>query len=387
MGARQRESVASSPRVNRRLLSVVLAALLLVGIGAAVLLGRGGSKSPSTASGGSPTVVHGVIGSEKAPFFADADVQVAFARHGYRVQVDTAGSREMVKTTDLSKYDFAFPAGAPQGQAIKQARHARAAYVPFFTPMAIATFTPIVDLLTRAGVVSKDANGGQLVFSVNKYLALVQQHKRWSDVQPNTAYNVNKSILVSSTDVRTSNSAAMYLSLASYAANSGNIVDSDATADGLVAQLAPLFLEQGFIASSSEEPFQDYLSIGIGKEPMVMIYEAQFRGEQIAHDPALTTDRVLMYPSPTVFSKHTFVPLSDAGDAVGQLLMNDPDLRHLAVRLGFRTGDAAYEQSFAHQQGLPNLPQLIDVVDPPTFDVLEHLINAIAAKYQEAVHS
>jgi hypothetical protein len=373
--------------VNRRLLSVVLAAMLLVGIGVALVLGRGGSKSSSDAGAGSLTTVHGVIGSEKAPFFADSGVQAAFARHGFKVVVDTAGSREMVKTTDLSKYDFAFPAGAPQGQAIKQARHARAAYVPFFTPMAIATFKPIVDLLTAAGVVTKDPNGGQLVFNVKEYLALVQKHERWNDLKPNTTYNVNKSILISSTDVRTSNSAAMYLSLASYEADAGNIVDSDTTADGLIAALAPLFLEQGFIASSSEEPFQDYLSIGIGKEPMVMVYEAQFRGEQIAHDPALTSDRVLMYPSPTVFAKHTFVPLSDDGDRVGQLLMTDPDLRHLAVRFGFRTGDAGYQQSFARQQGLSDLPQLIDVVDPPTFEVLEHMINAIAAKYQEATPS
>jgi hypothetical protein len=176
----------------------------------------------------------------------------------------------------------------------------------------------------------------------------------------------------------------MYLSLASYVANGNNVVVDAAAADKALPELSPLFLEQGFVASSSEEPFQDYLSIGIGKEPMVMIYEAQFRGEQIAHNPALTADRVLMYPTPTVFAKHTFVPLSDAGDKVGNLLLTDPDLRHLAVQLGFRTGDAAYQQSFAQQHGIPDLPQLIDVVDPPTFDVLEHMISAISVKYQEA---
>ena len=370
--------------MNRRLLSLVLAGVLLAGIGVAVLLGRGGSKPGSATGSGPLTTVHGIIGSEKAPYFADPDVQAAFARHGYRVVVDTAGSREMVTSTDLSKYDFAFPAGAPQGQAIKAAKHARATYVPFFTPMAVATFTPIVNLLTAAGVATKDASSGQVVLDVAKYLALVQQHKRWSDLQPNTAYNVNKSILITSTDVRTSNSAAMYLSLSSYAANNGNIVDSASAADGLLDKLSPLFLEQGFIASSSEEPFQDYLSIGIGKDPMVMVYEAQFRGEQIAKDPALTADRVLIYPAPTVFAKHTFVPLTDSGDQVGRLLTSDPDLRHLAVRFGFRTGDTAYEQSFAKQRSIPDLPQLIDVVDPPTFDVLEHMINAIAVKYQEA---
>jgi hypothetical protein len=371
--------------MTRRSLSLLLAALLLVGIGAAVALGRRGSDQPSASpSGAATTTVHGVIGSEKAPFFRDPDVRAAFARHGVTVVVDTAGSREMVTSTDLSKYDFAFPAGAPQGQEIKQKRKATAAYVPFFTPMAIATFQPIVDLLTAAGVVRRDPGDQHLVLDVGKYLELVQQHKRWNQLTPNTAYSVNKSILITSTDVRTSNSAAMYLSLASYVANGNNILDGDPAADRVLPQMAPLFLEQGFVASSSEEPFQDYLTIGIGKEPMVMLYEAQYRGEQIAHNPALTKDRVLVYPSPTVYSKHTFVPLTASGDRVGQLLSTDPDLQHLAVRLGFRTGDAAYGLSFAQQQKLPALPNLVEVVDPPVFEVLEHLITAIGNRYKEA---
>jgi hypothetical protein len=289
----------------------------------------------------------------------------------------------MVTRTDLSKYDFAFPAGAPQGQAIKSSKGARATYVPFFTPMAIATFQPIVDILSApsVGVVTRDAGDGHLVFNVAKYLQLVQARKRWSDLAPGSAYNVNRTVLISSTDFRTSNSAAMYLSMASYVANGDNIVSSAADADKVAAETSSLFLEQGFIASSSEEPFNDYLSIGIGKEPMVMVYEAQFRGAQIAHNPDLTSDRVLMYPSPTVFSKHTFVPLNANGDAVGQLLLGDPTLQQLAVRYGFRTSDGAYMQSFAQQQKLSALPTLVDVIDPPTFDILERLITTISNAY------
>ncbi len=369
--------------MNRRTLSIVLAGLLLVGIAAAVALGRKGSGSPAAGpSGAATTTVHGVIGSEKAPFFRDPEVRAAFARHGVGVVVDTAGSREMVTTTNLSKYDFAFPAGAPQGQAIKQKGHASGAYVPFFTPMAIATFEPIVDVLTTAKVMHKDPADQHQVLDVGPYLDLVQKHTRWNQLAGNSAYDVNKSILISSTDVRTSNSAAMYLSLASYVANGSSILDSLQAADGVVNRMAPLFLEQGFIASSSEEPFQDYLTIGLGKEPMVMVYEAQFRGEQIARNPAVAAQgRVLAYPSPTVYSKHTFVPLNAQGDSVGQLLLNDPVLQHLAVRFGFRTGDTAYAQTFAQQQRLPPLPNLVDVAEPPAFEVLERLIMAISARY------
>src|SRR5262249_26046243 len=79
-------------------------------------------------------------------------VQRALAKHGFEVQVDTAGSRAIATTVDLSKYDFAFPAGTPQAQKIRTDHHVSTSYVPFFTPMAIATFTDIAHILEKAGV-------------------------------------------------------------------------------------------------------------------------------------------------------------------------------------------------------------------------------------------
>lgn len=72
---------------------------------------------------------------------------------------------------------------------------------------------------------------------------------------------------------------------------------------------------------------------------MVMIYEAQFLAAEAAH--RTTGDMVLTYPSPTVLSKHTLVPLNSNGDQVGRLLSTDPELQQLAVKYGFRTADAA----------------------------------------------
>src|SRR5262249_45054261 len=155
-------------------------------------------------------------------------------------------------------------------------------------------------------------------------LTLVQDGTRWTDLPGNTTYPAGKKILVTSTDIRTSNSAAMYLSIASYVANQDGVVENAAQAHTVLDQVAPIFLEQGFTASSSEEPFQDYLAIGIGKTPMVMIYEAQFLARVLAADPAITPDMVMMYPDPDVLSKHTFVPLTANGDRVGQLLLTDP---------------------------------------------------------------
>src|SRR3979411_632253 len=359
-----------------RILGIVLAALLAVGVVAAIgvsVSGRFRSQPVATVT------VRGVIGSEKDPFFRDSAVQAVFHRHGLDVQVDTAGSREIAKTVDLSRYDFAFPSGVPAAQKIKADHKAATVYSPFYTPMAIATFKPIVQLLV-ANKIARD-DGGYYDFDMQAYMGLVAKNARWSDFPANTAYPAGKSVLITSTDVRQSNSAAMYLAMAAYVANGNNVVQDQATAAQLVPKVAPLFLRQGFTESSSEAPFDDYLSIGIGKSPMVMIYEAQFLARGAAHARAITPEMVLMYPSPLVLSKHTLVPLKPNGDRVGRLLTSDPELQRLAVKYGFRTNDQAAFSGYLKARGVPLPPQLVNVVEPPAYEPLETMIAGIERLY------
>ena len=355
----------------RRALGLGLAAILAVGVLAAIVT----SVLKRVQTTPSLTVVRGVIGSEKQAFFQDPDVIAVFRNNGLQVQVDTAGSRQIATSVDLSKYDFAFPAGVPAAEKIRLDRHARTSYSPFYTPMAIATFRPIVNLLIAAGV-AHDNGGGYISLDMKAYLALVAKNTRWSDLPNNTTYVTGKSILITSTDIRTSNSAAMYLSIASYVGNGNNVVQDQTQAAAVLPAVAPVFLRQGFTASSSEEPFGDYLSIGIGKTPMVMIYEAQFLARAAARDGSITKDMVLMYPSPDVLSKHTVVPLTAAGDRAGQLLLNDARLQALATKYGFRTSDPAAFNRFVSSHGLTT-PSLVDIVEPPTFDNLEAMITVI----------
>jgi hypothetical protein len=355
-----------------RVLGLSLAALLAVGVLVAIVASYVlGHHTPAA----SLVTVRGVIGSEKQPYFQDPDVIKVFHDHGYDVQVDVAGSRQIATTVDLSKYDFAFPAGVPQANKIKADHKAKATYSPFYTPMAIASFKTIADLLTQAGVVSNQ--GGAYLLDVNAYLKLVAANKRWTDLPANTTYPAGKSILITSTDVRTSNSAAMYLALASYVANGNNVVQDAQQANNVLPVVSPLFLRQGLTETSSEVPFNDYLSIGIGKSPMVMIYEAQFVARETAKDGSITAQNVLLYPSPTVLSKHTLVPLTPHGDAIGQLLLNDSQLQKLAVKYGFRTSDPTAFKNYLDSKQVPQPPQLINVIEPPAFDPLEAMISGI----------
>src|SRR3977135_3831625 len=129
----------------RRVAAVALALLLIIGVGYGIV------SSARTALGPAAVPLHGLIGSEKDPFFKDARVIAALKRGGFNVTVQTKGSRQ-IASADLSREDFAFPAGVPAAERIRRAHAVYGAFVPFYTPMAIATWKPIVDLLTAAGV-------------------------------------------------------------------------------------------------------------------------------------------------------------------------------------------------------------------------------------------
>jgi hypothetical protein len=370
----------------KRVIGVILALVLIGGVAAAIFLGRiGHPSSSSTTTPGDKklTLVTGVIGSEKAAFFADPEVEKIFRQHGLNVQVTTAGSRQIATTVDLKGVDFVFPSSAPSAVKIQEKTGASTVFAPFYSPMAIATFKPIVQILKNAGIAFQDSDG---IWHLNiaAYLKAVAAGTRWDQLPgAATAYPSQNSILISSTDIRQSNSAAMYLAMASYVANGNNIVSTPQGQSAIITAMGNLFLEQGFSASSSAEPFDDYLSQGIGSKPMVMIYEAQYLGQEMSKtgSSAITKDMVLMYPDPDVFSKHTVVPLTPNGTKIGELLVNDPTLSKLAALYGFRPANPAVFNSVlkAHHLAVPSLP--VNVVDPPSYETLESMIEAISDRY------
>jgi hypothetical protein len=171
----------------------------------------------------------------------------------------------------------------------------------------------------------------------------------------------------------------MYASIASYVANNDNVIENPAQVSGVINLVSQLFLEQGYTESSSENLFDDYLSIGEGATPMEMIYEAQFVARAAAHDGSIQPNMVLMYPDPVIVSQHTLVPLDANGDKVGRLLKNDPTLQHLAIVHGFRTERPGDFNTFVQQNHVTVDPQFLNVIDPPTYDNLETLITQIDA--------
>jgi len=316
---------------------VAVALLALLGAAAGVYAGR--ERLGLTA-----TTVRGVVGSEKAAFFADPAVVAAFAEHGLRLDLDPRGSLQMAGPVDLGPYDFAFPSSEPAAERIRARRGGPAPTTPFSSPLAVATFAPILDLLAGHGIASR-APGGQWIIDMPAYLAAAARGLRWDQIPGNTVYQARRSVLITTTSPAASNSAALYAAVAEAAG---------AARDAVVR----LFQAQGVLETQSEAPFERYRADGLGYAPLVLVYEAQYLRRQ------LPPDRAMAYLSPTARSGHTVVPFTDRGAEVARLLAGDPTLRDLAVRHGFRTD----------QRSLP-----VEAIQPPSYAELEALIRGVPA--------
>lgn len=362
--------------------SVVLGVVLVLVVVAAIALGRGGfgSDGDSDASGGwrAPKTTHvtGVIGSEKRDFFEDPDVIARLAELGYSVDVSTAGSRKIATGIDIEAYDFVFPSSAPAAQKVRERGTGYSVDYPFFSPMAVASWQPIAEILKAQGVVHEE--NGAYVLDIPAYVDLAQSGKRWRDL--GEGFPSPRNVQIRSTDIRTSNSAAMYLSVLAWEFGQ-RAPERSGDVPYLVDQIAPFFTGQGYSESSSSGPFADYLSQGMGAAPMVMVYEAQYLGEQMRDASRIRDDMVLFQLSPTVLANHGIVGVTAEGKELGRLLTNDPQLQQLAARHGFRPSTAGSLAEEMEQRGLQPPADYVNSIDPPSYDRLEQLIDGVGQRY------
>ncbi len=354
----------------RRILGPALAAVLAIGIGAAIYVSYGRQSTEQAAKEAAAAMidVKGMIGSEKESFFADPKVIAQLAAKGLRVSVEKVGSRE-IATRDFKGYDFGFPAGAPAAITLQNKARAKQIFPTFFTPMAVASWQLLMPVMENEGIVKKIDNTYYII-DMKRLLDLSEKGVR-----------TGKSILISSTDVRKSNSGAMYLALASYVVNDNNVVETQAQADKVLPFVTSLFLRQGLQESSSAGPFEDYTTMGVGKAPLVMIYESQFLEYQSKRAQP-NPDMVLLYPQPTLYTKHILVPFTDNGRKLGELLTNDAELQKMAANYGYRTASPTHFAEFLKAKNLSAPVTLVDVIDPPSYETLERMIQAIEQKSQ-----
>lgn len=366
----------------RRIVGPALAILLAVGVGYGIW--QSGSKKAQqdqiAAAQASIEEMSIVSGSESVPYLTDTRVADILAKNGLRLTIQKSGSREIALRPDLKQFDAAFPGGVPAAEKIKAATGAKQMVAISFTPMVIASWKALLPTLEANGLAKKKGDHWYLS-DMGKLIELMEAGTRWRDLKDNTAFSVSKSLLVSTTDVRKSNSAAQYLALTSWIANQGNVVTTDAEIDTISPRLLPIFLKQGYQENTSTGPFENYLSMGMGAVPLVLIYESQYF-EAAIRDNSISSEMVLLYPEPTVYSKRILVPLTPKGEKLALLLSTNRDLQKLAAEYGMRGTDPKLLADILAAKKLPTAPQLNDVIEAPTFEILEKMISRIETQLQ-----
>src|SRR5262249_39400139 len=181
-----------------------------------------------------------VSGSEKLNLLHDERLTKLLEKRGITLEVQRAGSREIANLSDLRTYDVAFPAGQPAAEKIRASIGVKRTATAFSTPMVVASWKQIADVLTAAGIVRAEG-GVNWITDMSRLLELMASGKRWRDLPANTSFSVGKSILISTTNVSTSNSAAQFLALASYLFNNAEVVTTYQQGEIAARKVAPLF--------------------------------------------------------------------------------------------------------------------------------------------------
>jgi hypothetical protein len=366
-------------------LRALLTLALLAAFGAALFFALRGQKQEQIAQQeavaiASVTELNGLIALDVEPYFKDPRVQKLLAAKRLPVKVTRVGSREMAgKAVAGAMPEFFFPSGIVAANQITDA--ARQANVvatqssPFHTPMVIASWEPIAKILVANGMASAVQ---PKVYAVDmaKLTAAMLAKKRWKDLQGASAYAVTRGVLVSTTDVRRSNSAAMYLALTSHTLN-GDVVTDRATARQVAGRLVELFKRQGYQENYVNGNFDDYVSIGIGKTPLAFIYENQLVNYALTKK-GIGADMVLLYPQPTIINKVVFIATNERAKALGELLSHDPELQGIAVEYGFRIAEVERFAQAVKPTGLAIEPRLSQVIDPPSYEIMQEMIDVVA---------
>lgn len=366
-------------------IKALITLLLLAAFGGALYYALQGQKQAQLTQQEARAVAEavaldGLIAVDVEPYFKDPRVQKLLAAHRLPVKVARVGSRDMAaRMVAGAAPDFLFPSGVvAANQIVDAARKAHIAATqvsPFHTPLVIASWEPIARILVANGLA---VQRGPKVYGVDmaKLTAAMLAKKRWKDLQGSAGYDVARSVLVSTTDVRRSNSAAMYLALTGHALQ-GDMITDRATAQQVAARLAGLFKRQGYQENYVNGNFDDYVAIGIGKTPMAFIYEHQLVSHALARQ-GIGADMVLLYPQPTIINKVVFVATSERARALGDLLGSHAELQGIAVEYGFRIADVDRFVQAVKPTGLAVEPRLTQVVDPPSFEIMAEMIDVVA---------
>lgn len=338
------------------------------------------SATAAADSGNAPAALQKVrllTGSAKFGFLKDPELTKLLADNGLELELAKTGAyaNDVGRAKD---FDAVWPAGAAAAKDFSTAWSAPTTFQVFSTPLAIASWKPLMPVLEANGL-GKLTGAAHGEFQMAKALPLMLKSTRWNQLKDNSVFSVNRGLLVNTPDVRQSTTGGLFVSLMAYIRNNDEVPADVETARQLALELSPLITRQGFQEGTLAGPFEDYLGQGMGKAPLVLIYESQF--VEAKRQGKLQANHVLLYPQPGLVLKHVLVARNEPGKRLGELLANNPQAQKIAAQYGFRTNDAKVFAAAMKDVQL-DAPELLNVADAPSTAIFDAINKTLVNKLE-----
>lgn len=362
------------PSKNKIVGLVALLAVVLVLGGSQVVYSTMQATKRDSAPKPAQTVT-GYLGGEKISLFDDPEFTRLLGEQGMKIDYRKAGSLDMM-TSDRKGMDFLFPsskAAVEYGKS-KHVDVSKADTV-FNSPIVLYTYRTVADSLCQSGLVSK--YGDTYRMDMSKAVQAMLDGKSWSDVGYSQGYG---QFHIDSTDPAKSNSGNMYAALLATVLNDGQPATVESIArDG--DSIKRIFAKSGWMETSSEDSFSQFLTLGVGSKPMMVGYESQlldFAANNADSFQQIKDNVVMVYPTPTLWSSHVLVPLDSKGERLLKILKSK-SVQQLAWKShGFRSANFLGSDSISRFHVSSAVEQVTAVTELPDARAMTTLIDLLS---------
>ena len=362
-----------SKRSRLVFVAVIVIAVLIVVV-SQLLSGSGDDSDGGESS--SVTVIQGYIGSEKANFLQNSEVQTILAeRYGIEVDYTSLGSIAQVTTADTTGMDFLWPSNEVALVLYEETHTDRVKSETIFrSPLVLYSWPEVVDALTQEGIITQ-VDGVYYADMPALVDLAVLSDSTWQDV----GLNISRKVNVISSDPLESNSGNMFYGLLANILAPGEVAD-DSTIDEVLPTLKAYYDSLGFLARGSGDLFNDFINTGMGANPLIINSESlliEFALQNPDNLDEILSQLRIIYPQPTVWSNHPIIALTPGGERLMEAL-KDQELQQIAwEEHGFRSGLLGIGNDTDVLDVVPIPENIDDVVPLPRPSVMSAIIDAL----------
>lgn len=319
--------------------------------------------------------INGFVGGEKINLLKDEEfIDYIKKEHNLTIDYQKDGSIDMVSRKP-NKEDYIFPSSQIAADLFKKNGYKSSKQeIIFNTPIVIYSWKNVVKTLDEQGI-TYIKNGVHYV-KMDELSKVIAEGKTWQQLkQP----DLSGKVLVSTTNPEESNSGNLFLGLIANSLNNNETLNPTSLAK-IEPQIKKIYQSMGYMNSSSDDMFKQYMSQGMGAFPLVAGYESQileFANINKGMYDRVKDDIIILYPEPTVWSSHVFISLNKNTDKVADILL-EKEVQSIAWKKhGFRTPDADVTKD-SKVKGIA--PSVTKIMPTPDSETMLKLIDIVKNK-------